>query len=195
MKNPFATICCGMSPKNGSMVSGVYMILVCIMQSIFGRGHLRDALNRLTSAEQTEEVNYVSGVIPYYYYTYFVLVGITFCMCLLLLYSAYKQLFKGLLVYLAWIFFYEFLSIILLALTDMNMKYAGLSVRVMEKFGLSIRIVLHFFWLAYIVTYVLELINAKVRPTKRRRRTIKVRRKSKQLRLPPTFKFTTKVGT
>nr|XP_033816385.1 transmembrane protein 217-like [Geotrypetes seraphini]XP_033816386.1 transmembrane protein 217-like [Geotrypetes seraphini]XP_033816387.1 transmembrane protein 217-like [Geotrypetes seraphini]XP_033816388.1 transmembrane protein 217-like [Geotrypetes seraphini] len=164
MRRYFATGCCGMNPRTGSKMAGIYMIMVCFMQMIFNQGNLRDARQRLTEASFDIEHDWLLSLIPSLYYFVYFLLTINLCMCFFLLFCIYKHSYQGLLMYIAWIFIYETINTVLLTATEQHMELRNLHVRPIEWFGYGIRLALHCFWLTYVVSYALELANDMRKP-------------------------------
>nr|XP_033805980.1 transmembrane protein 217-like [Geotrypetes seraphini]XP_033805981.1 transmembrane protein 217-like [Geotrypetes seraphini]XP_033805982.1 transmembrane protein 217-like [Geotrypetes seraphini] len=161
MRSYFATGCCGMNPRTGSQMAGIYMIIVCFMQMVFNRGNLRDARQRLNQISEHEEEKWVLSLIPSLYYLVYFLLTIALFMCCFLLLSIYRQSYRGLLMYIGWIFIYETINTVLLTVTEAHMQMHDLHVRSIEWFGYSVRLALHCFWLTYIVSYALELVKIR----------------------------------
>ncbi|XP_043938011.1 transmembrane protein 217 [Protopterus annectens] len=158
MKNSFAEGCCGMSLRSGSIVAGLYMIVVCAIYSVFESGHLQKAYYTINITENAE-VRAKLSVVLVYYYTSLALVGITFVVCVLLIVSAFLKLVAGLIGVITWIIIYEILNVILLALTSSTMYVANFKLRPIEWFGLSARLISDIFWLIFIVSYTLEVYS------------------------------------
>ncbi|XP_012602315.1 transmembrane protein 217 [Microcebus murinus] len=144
---------CGMTAKTGTVLSGAFTIMVTKMYLIFerkylGRGNCTDMSlwNMSTNVIIKAYINCWSWNIVLF------LSLITIMISYLLLYSVYAQFYKGLMVYIIWIFLYEIANIVVEISTNSDSKIIP-DVRVMRWFGLVTRILMHCFWMFFVVTY------------------------------------------
>nr|XP_015222199.1 PREDICTED: transmembrane protein 217 [Lepisosteus oculatus] len=144
---------CGMSPRTGTIVGGLYFLMVGTMQLVFQCGHLHKATIRVSEAG--------TPLLPvqcqYYYYALLGLDGATLLLAGLMLGSVWARRAAGLLGFAAWMILYEVASAILLALLEVEMQAAGSGLRPLEWFGVGCRLFCDPFWLALVVTHGLEL--------------------------------------
>ncbi|XP_061486384.1 transmembrane protein 217-like [Rhineura floridana] len=181
----FAGGFCGIAPKTGSLLAGVYMILMTNMYLIFEAGHLNRSLVQL----QVYQAEHYSGglmwVIPYCYYLAIALALVTYPVCIYFFYSIHKRHTVGMFVYIAWIIFYDLANVVLLILTSNAAKTAMFSLSVLEWFGLATRIPTDCFWLCFIITYVLMIFEGRSTG----RMSLKSRRISRHVAEPPRFRL------
>lgn len=178
MRNYFATGCCGLSPRQGTILSGIYMMLAGFVYAVFNGGNLRNVVILLRSVNNTEEVSNALRVIPYLYYAFYGLIGITYCMIFLLFISVDHNRYEGILLYMCWIAIYEVLNFIFLITIHVLLETAGFSLPRLQWIGFSIRICLHFYWMVYVMTYTMDL---KHKRSVRMKRQTMVRRKHRPL--------------
>ncbi|XP_077784993.1 transmembrane protein 217 isoform X1 [Podarcis muralis] len=178
----FAGGICGVAPKAGSLLAGVYMILTTNMYLIFEAGHLNRSLALI---KLHQEENYSIGtmwVIPYYYYTAIGLAVITYPICFYFLLSIQRRDTVGLFIYIVWIIFYDLANIVLVVLTARAALY---SISDLEWFGLATRIPTDCFWLLFIITYLLMIVEGRSTG----RMSLKTRRISRRVSEPPKFRL------
>ncbi|XP_057554173.1 transmembrane protein 217 [Hippopotamus amphibius kiboko] len=142
---------CGMTAKMGSVLSGVFTIVAIDLYLIFEQKYLR----RSNCTEHTPQTKSTSILIKQFITCWsltivFFLSFLTIIISCLLMYSVYAQMYKGLVVYIIWIFFYETVNIVIQALTNDNSSTG--EVRVMRWFGLVSRILMHCFWVFFVIT-------------------------------------------
>ncbi|XP_034978177.1 transmembrane protein 217 [Zootoca vivipara] len=178
----FAGGICGVSPKAGSLLAGVYMILMTNMYLIFEEGHL----NRTQTLLKQYQIKHYSTesmwIVPYYYYTAIALAIITYPICFYFLYSIQWRNTVGLFIYIVWIFFYDLANIVLVVLTANSLPF---SISDLEWFGLATRIPTDCFWLLFIITYFLMIIEGRSTG----RMSLKTRRISRRVSEPPRFRL------
>ncbi|XP_070797567.1 transmembrane protein 217 isoform X2 [Pituophis catenifer annectens] len=172
---------CGITPKAGSVVAGVYMILMTNMYLIFEFRHLSLTLIILGKIK----VKGLTWIIPYCYYTAIVLAFITYPICFYYLYCIYKRKTIGLYVYFAWIIFYDVLNIVIVIVTSQIGRLFSFPISPLEWFGLAIRIPVDCFWLCFIITYVMLLVEGK----RVGRMSMRQRRTSRYITEPPKFRL------
>ncbi|XP_032660800.1 transmembrane protein 217 [Chelonoidis abingdonii] len=175
---------CGMSPKAGATVAAVYMILVTNMYLIFEVGHLERAMMDMAQIKPFN-LTKVGKMLPYCYYTAITLAVMTYPVCVFLIYSVHKRLYMGMFAYVAWITFYDLANCLVVALAYRISKEAWFSLSPLEWFGLATRIPMDCFWLAFVVTYALMIIESKGQG----RMSLRVRRISRNVSEPPRFRL------
>uniref|UniRef100_A0A2K5QX18 Uncharacterized protein n=1 Tax=Cebus imitator TaxID=2715852 RepID=A0A2K5QX18_CEBIM len=92
---------CGMTAKMGSVLSGVFTILAVDMYLIFEQKYLGNG----NCTEITPKDKGSSDIINNFITCW------SWKIVLFLLYSVYAQIFRGLVIYIVWIFFYEAVNI------------------------------------------------------------------------------------
>ncbi|XP_012502036.1 PREDICTED: transmembrane protein 217-like [Propithecus coquereli] len=144
---------CGMTAKTGSVLSGAFTIMVTSMYLVFeqkylGHGNCTDVKlwNKSTSGVINDYISCWSWNIV------LLLSLITIMISCFLLYSVYTQIYKGLMTYIVWVFFYEVANIVIEIITN-NDDRIIVEVRAMRWFGLVTRVLMHCFWMFFVVTY------------------------------------------
>ncbi|XP_032074287.1 transmembrane protein 217 [Thamnophis elegans] len=173
----FADGICGITPRSGSIVAGVYMILMTNMYLIFEFRHLSLALAELAKFKMKG----LTRIIPYCYYTAIVLAFITYPVCFYYLYCIYKRKTIGLYIYFFWIIVYDAANIVIVVLTSQ----IAFSISPLEWFGLASRIPVDCFWLCFIITYASLLFQRK----RAGRMSMRQRRTSRYISEPPKFRL------
>lgn len=191
MKNYFANGCLGVTPRGGSMVAAISMILVCIMHMVFEGGHLKELLRRVNATSVDSPAQGLAIMMPYICYVTYGLLSVTIIVCVILLVSAYLNIYKGLLVYVAWMLFYEVCRLILLVLSCIEMQKVEQPINELQWIGIGLRLPLQAFFMVYVVTFLFELMESRGRLLLRKRRAAK-KRKTKGQRMPPALKFALK---
>ncbi|XP_074833824.1 transmembrane protein 217 [Carettochelys insculpta] len=176
---------CGMSPKEGATVAAVYMILVTNMYLIFEFGHLDQAVNDMEKIKAFNNMTNMGKMLPYCYYTAITLAIMSYPVCVLLIYSVHKQLYRGMFIYVAWIIFYDLANCLLVALAYQISKEAWFSLSPLEWFGLATRIPMDGFWLSFVITYALLIVESKGQG----RLSMRLRRLSRNVSEPPRFRL------
>uniref|UniRef100_A0A8C5S162 Transmembrane protein 217 n=1 Tax=Laticauda laticaudata TaxID=8630 RepID=A0A8C5S162_LATLA len=167
--------------KAGSVVAGVYMILMTNMYLIFEFQHLSLALIKLAKIKKKG----LTWIIPYCYYTAIVLAFITYPVCFYYLYCIYKRKTIGLYVYFAWIIFYDAANVAIVILTSRVGHLHAFSISPLEWFGLASRIPVDCFWLCFVITYIMLLVEGK----RVGRVSMRQRRTSRYITEPPKFRL------
>ncbi|KAM7169413.1 transmembrane protein 217-like [Macrochelys suwanniensis] len=175
---------CGMTPKAGATVAAVYMILVTNMYLIFEVGHLERAMTDMAQIKPFNMTNW-GKMLPYYYYTAITLAVMTYPASVFLIYSIQKRHYMGMFAYVAWITFYDLANCLIVALTYRVSKEAWFSLSPLEWFGLATRIPMDCFWLSFIVTHALMIIESKGQG----RLSLRPRRISRNVSEPPRFRL------
>ncbi|XP_077190436.1 transmembrane protein 217 [Paroedura picta] len=167
---------CGMLPKTGSLVAGIYMILMTNMYIIFETAHL----NRAKKHQHTGD-----NPIIYCYYSAVLLACLTYPICFLLIYSAWNRNTNGMIAYIVWIILYDIGNVTILIMTFLTGRNIQFSVHPLEWFGLACRLPVDCFWLSYIVIYTLMIFESRSKG----RLSLKVRRLSKHVQEPPKYRL------
>nr|XP_060629156.1 transmembrane protein 217 [Anolis sagrei ordinatus]XP_060629157.1 transmembrane protein 217 [Anolis sagrei ordinatus] len=175
---------CGLTPKGGCVVGGVYMILMTVMYLIFEFGHLERALLKMEASDARQSAGIVR-IIPYCYYVAIGLACISFVVCMYFLYSVRKRDTVGLFIYLTWIIIYDVTNFIIVTLTSRAAKRANFSISPLEWFGLFCRILCDCIWLSFIVAYAMMIIDGR----RAGRMSLKTRRVSRHVSEPPKFRL------
>ncbi|XP_019401769.1 PREDICTED: transmembrane protein 217 [Crocodylus porosus] len=177
---------CGMTPRTGTSLAAIYMILMTNMYLIFETGHLERA-----RSEMKKSVVIVGWalMIPYFYYVAIALAIITYPVCILLIYSVTKRLHRGMFAYVGWIIFYDLVNCILVPLTHKITKELLFSVSFLEWFGLAMRLIMDCFWLSFVVTYALIIKDSKMQ----HRISFRGRRISRSVAEPPRFRLSNEI--
>uniref|UniRef100_A0A674JZZ2 Uncharacterized protein n=1 Tax=Terrapene triunguis TaxID=2587831 RepID=A0A674JZZ2_9SAUR len=103
----------------------------------------------------------VGKMLPYCYYTAIMLAVMTYPVCVFLIYSVQKRLYMGMFAYVAWVTFYDLANCLIVALAYRVSKEAWFSLSPLEWFGLATRITMDCFWLSFVITYALMVIESK----------------------------------
>ncbi|XP_069057894.1 transmembrane protein 217-like [Pleurodeles waltl] len=166
------------------------MILVSVMHIVFEGGHLKELVRR-ANATYNPPGEALEIMMSYICYVTYGLLSVTIIVCFVLLVSAYLNIYKGLLVYISWMLFYEICRLILLVLSCIQMQRVEEPLNSLQWVGVGFRLPLQAFFMVYVVTFLLELTESRGRLLTRRRKAAK-KRKTKSQRLPPSLKFAVK---
>ncbi|XP_062974981.1 transmembrane protein 217 [Elgaria multicarinata webbii] len=175
---------CGIAPKAGSTLAGVYMILMSNMCLIFEYGHLNRSVVLLHRADLQESTTLV-WIIPYCYYVSITLTLITYPICAYFLYSIQKRNTVGLFIYIIWIIFYDVSCCINKVLVSRAAHFARFSISPLEWFGLATRIPADCFWLSFVINFALLVIEGKSTG----RMSLRTRRVSRHVTEPSRFRL------
>ncbi|XP_007937650.1 transmembrane protein 217-like [Orycteropus afer afer] len=151
---------CGMTAKMGTVLSGVFTIIATDMYLIFEGKHLQSD----TCAETQQRMQDMEQIISQYVVCWgfrivIIMSTITIVISFFLLYSVYAQMFRGIMIYIIWILFYEAVNIIIQVFTNSNSRVQV--VRVMRWFGLVSRVFMHCFWMFFVISYMHILYRNK----------------------------------
>ncbi|KAK6316444.1 hypothetical protein J4Q44_G00139680 [Coregonus suidteri] len=141
---------CGMTPYQGSIVGGLYFLMVGIMQMVFEFGHLRTARESTNNATGSLLLPQVSFD---YYYSLLVLGGITLLLTLCMLGAVWAQQHKGILGFAVWLTLYDVILLVVTCLLQRQMQALGLELSVLEWYGVICRVMGDPFWLALVITH------------------------------------------
>uniref|UniRef100_A0A8D0E615 Transmembrane protein 217 n=1 Tax=Salvator merianae TaxID=96440 RepID=A0A8D0E615_SALMN len=172
---------CGIAPKALSFVAGIYMILLTNMYLIFEAGHLNRSLTLLKLQQSKHYITNLVWIMPYCYYTAIVLALLCYPVCIFFLYSVQKQHILGIVSYFAWIIFYDLANCVIVVLTSRAARAAVFSISPLEWFGAISRVVMDAFWLSFVITYAMMLVEGRSTG----RTSLRPRRISKHVTEPP----------
>ncbi|XP_067827953.1 transmembrane protein 217-like [Heptranchias perlo] len=147
---------CGLTPRDGTIVAGMFMLMVSIMHLIFESGHFRHYKNLPNPTPSDVEDSLFLKIIPFCIGS-ITLVCVNIVAIFLLLISVWKELFWGVGGYIIWIVCYEIGQLNLLIFTIPYHVELSNSVRALEWFGFSMRLISHFFWLTFMIVHTIEL--------------------------------------
>uniref|UniRef100_A0A2K6QY69 Transmembrane protein 217 n=1 Tax=Rhinopithecus roxellana TaxID=61622 RepID=A0A2K6QY69_RHIRO len=143
---------CGMTAKMGTVLAGVFTIMAVHMYLIFEHNHLGHGnCTEITLKYESASDIINDFIICWSFKIVLFLSFITILISCFLLYSVYAQIFRGLVIYIAWIFFYETVNLVIQILT--NDDFSVTEVRIMRWFGLVSRTVMHCFWMFFVINY------------------------------------------
>ncbi|XP_053101188.1 transmembrane protein 217 [Hemicordylus capensis] len=176
---------CGMLPKTGAVVAGLYMITMTNMYLIFETGHLNRSLTLSKKAMVKGTTTSLLWVLPSCYYAAIGLAVVTYPICIYYIYSVIKRNIMGICVYIAWIIFYDLANCVIIVLTAKAAHQAKFKISPLEWFGLATRIPTDCFWLSFTVTYAILIMESQSTG----RMSLKVRRASRQVVVPPRLRL------
>ncbi|XP_025718286.1 transmembrane protein 217 [Callorhinus ursinus] len=142
----------GMTARMGTVLSGVFTIMATNMYLIFEQKYIKSN-DCIENYVQTKSAGVLvkQFIICWTSNVVFFLSFITIIISCFLLYSVYAQIYRGLVIYIIWIIFYEIVNIVVQILTNNDSVIE--EVRVVRWFGLLSRIFMHCFWMFYIISY------------------------------------------
>ncbi|XP_036104560.1 transmembrane protein 217-like [Molossus molossus] len=151
---------CGMTAKTGTVLSGIFSIIAMHMYLTFEQKYMKSR----NCTEVNHNHNNMNILIKQFFICWswdivLFLSCITIVVSCLLLYSVYAQKFRGLIIYIIWIIFYETVNITLQIFTDNNRN--AIEVRIVHWFGLVARILMHCFWIFFVMTYAHIIYKSK----------------------------------
>ncbi|XP_049727854.1 transmembrane protein 217 [Elephas maximus indicus] len=150
---------CGMSAKMGTVLSGAFTIIATSMYLIFEEKHIQSG-NCTEIKSQDQGIETIREYIMCWSFKIVVFISsITLVISFLLLYSVYAQRLRGMVIYIIWIIFYEAMNIVIQVLTNTNSSIE--MVRMMRWFGLVSRVVMHCYWMFFVITYTYILYKSK----------------------------------
>ncbi|XP_077017766.1 transmembrane protein 217-like isoform X1 [Tamandua tetradactyla] len=143
---------CGLTAKMGSVLAAVFSIISTNLYVIFEEKNIKNSSCTKISP-QNSTIKYKMILYNSCWISKLLIFSstITIIVSISLLYSVYTQKYRGLLLYAIWIPLFEILSMIFQALTDTNSTIV--EVRVIRWFGLVTRVLVHCFWLFFVITY------------------------------------------
>ncbi|XP_048205162.1 transmembrane protein 217 [Perognathus longimembris pacificus] len=144
---------CGITAKMGTMLSGVFSIMITHLYLILEQKHLEDGnCTYISSQAQRSFRNTLTHFIICWSFKIILIQSfITMIISLLLLYSAYAQIYRGLVIYIVWIFFYEAVNFVIQVLIN---DFSIEEVRFVRWSGLAFRYLLHGFWMFFVFNYM-----------------------------------------
>ncbi|XP_067879691.1 transmembrane protein 217-like [Heterodontus francisci] len=146
---------CGLNAKEGTIVAGLFMLMVSIMQLIFEVGHLRHFKTMTNAGSANNSTNRYSSQL--FCIGSIAFICMTFIAVFLLFLSIWKEKFWGVGGYIIWIFIYELAQICFLATALPYQVELPDSVRALEWFGLTMRLISHIFWLMFVTVHAIDL--------------------------------------
>ncbi|XP_037699631.1 transmembrane protein 217-like isoform X2 [Choloepus didactylus] len=151
---------CGMTAKTGSVLSAVFSIISTDLYITFEEKQIKNGTCTSISP-QNYTVTYKMTPRPSCWSLKILVISsiITLIVSFFLLYSVYAQKYKGLVIYAIWIPLFEFISIIIQVVT--NNDSSIIEVRVMRWFGLVTRVLLHCFWMFFVITYAHSIYKSQ----------------------------------
>nr|XP_036859800.1 transmembrane protein 217 [Manis javanica] len=144
---------CGMTPRTGTVLSGVFTIMATDMYLIFEQKYIRSgncSVINATDEGGSAPINQLFICWSWNIVLFLSSITITIIISCFLLYSVYAQVYQGLVIYIFWILFYEAMNIVLQILTNGNSSIR--EVRITRWFGLVSRILMHCFWILFVIT-------------------------------------------
>ncbi|XP_054424707.1 transmembrane protein 217 [Pteronotus mesoamericanus] len=151
---------CGMTAKTGTVLSGVFTIIATCMYLIFEQKHMKSSDCTEINQRAKSVNNLISQFIICWSWNIVLFLScITSIISCLLLYSVYAQKYRGLVIYIIWILFYEAMNIVVQILTNSGTSIG--EVRVIRWFGLVSRIFMHCFWMFFVMTYAQIIYKSK----------------------------------
>ncbi|XP_038642967.1 transmembrane protein 217-like [Scyliorhinus canicula] len=153
LKKLFSGDVCGLNAKEGTIVAGLFMLMVSIMQLIFEAGHFRylTPLDTFGSGDN-EDSNLYAFCIGSIIFTCLTIIAV-----ILLFLFIWKEIFWGVAGYITWIFLYEISKICFLSVLMPVNSGLPSSVQALEWFGLTMRLLAHIFWMVFVTAYAIEL--------------------------------------
>ncbi|KAM6985155.1 transmembrane protein 217-like [Aplochiton taeniatus] len=168
MKLILASGLCGMSPRQGSIVGGLYYIMIGIMQVTFEFGHLRIASEK---TKTTGEL-LLSPVSFIYYYSMLAMEGSTLILSVVLLVALFSKRYVIILGFAVYLVLFDVGLVVILSLLEIEMKAVGLELSPLSWYGIVCRLVGDPFWLTFVITHGLEQHAKKLRPGQRQNKSL-----------------------
>uniref|UniRef100_UPI00398EC5F4 transmembrane protein 217-like n=1 Tax=Pristiophorus japonicus TaxID=55135 RepID=UPI00398EC5F4 len=169
---------CGLNAKDGTILAGLFMLMISIMHIIFEVGHLMRFQLIIASNSTIGEMH--SFNVEKYCITSITFVSMTMIAVFLLFISVWKEFVWGVGGYIVWIIVFEVTQIFILSFS-VPYPYEPLrSMRALELFGLIMRLISHVFWMIFVSSHTIELSKIS--------KTTSEQKKSKQP-MPPKLKF------
>ncbi|KAG5272691.1 hypothetical protein AALO_G00168300 [Alosa alosa] len=159
--------CCGMTPRDGSIVGGLYFMMVGVMQLVFEAGNLRIAMVGPANGTNGTEVPAI-GI--YCYYSLIALELVCIVMAGLLLASTWTRRFLGILAFGTWLILFDLALVAITTLLQVELRKVGLKLDTLAWCGVACRIITDPFWLAFVITHGLKLREEKTQQEGHRRR-------------------------
>ncbi|XP_045862775.1 transmembrane protein 217 [Meles meles] len=142
----------GMTAKMGTVLSGVFTIVATDMYLIFEQKYIKSE-DCIEHQEKTNSATFLveKFIICWTFNVVFFMSFMTIIISCFLLYSVHAQIYRGLVMYIIWIIFYETVNVVIQIITNNGSVIE--EVRVMRWFGLLSRIFMHCFWIFYVISY------------------------------------------
>ncbi|KAL2100253.1 hypothetical protein ACEWY4_004647 [Coilia grayii] len=161
---------CGMTPRDGSIVGGLYFVMVGVMQIVFEAGNLCNALAGPANGTNGTEVPF-TGI--QCYYSLIALELFCVVMAVLMLASTWTQRSVGLLGFGVWLTLYDLALVAITSLLHIEMRKVGLKLESLAWYGVACRIATDPFWLVFVITHGLQLHEEKTHHEEsRKKRTV-----------------------
>ncbi|XP_078389847.1 transmembrane protein 217-like [Cetorhinus maximus] len=167
---------CGLNAKEGTIMAGLFMMMVSIMQLIFDVGNFRYLKPPFTS----DSTNNRGSSLQIFTIGSTVLTCLTIVAVILLFLAIWKEIFWGVAGYITWIFLNELSNICLMSFLLPELDRLPKSMRALEWFGLITRLLSHIFWMMFVTSHAINLYKVSRNtddPLKNERKT------------PPKLKF------
>ncbi|KAL2791763.1 transmembrane protein 217 isoform 5, partial [Daubentonia madagascariensis] len=117
---------CGMTAKMGTVLSGVFTIMVTNMYLIFEQQYLGHGNCTEIKLRDRSTSHIINDYITCWSWNIVLFLSlITIIISCFLLYSVYTQVFKGLVTYIIWILFYETANIVIQIITNNDVRVIG----------------------------------------------------------------------
>ncbi|XP_069776068.1 transmembrane protein 217-like isoform X2 [Narcine bancroftii] len=150
---------CGLSAKEGTIVSGLFMLVSSILQIIFESGNLHHYSLIVNLNESDTKANES----PHQFHVHCIasitlLVAGIIAVCVLFL-SVWKKIFWGVGGYIIWIFLYEFGHIFLFIFSIPEYTDLLKTIYALECSGMVLRIIAQTYWLFFLIRHTVELYH------------------------------------
>ncbi|XP_063067298.1 transmembrane protein 217-like [Engraulis encrasicolus] len=149
---------CGMTPRDGSIVGGLFFMMVGVMQLTFEAGNINLALAGPGNVTNGTWVP-LSGL--QCYYTLIAMETVCILMAMVMLAAVWTRNAWGLLCFGAWMTLFDLALVAIVSLLYLELKKVGLAIDSLAWCGLACRIITDPFWLIFIITYGLQLWEEK----------------------------------
>ncbi|XP_059831201.1 transmembrane protein 217-like [Hypanus sabinus] len=151
---------CGLSAKEGTIVAGMFTLIISTIHLIFESGNLRyyTVLSNFTSSEADLKAFLITFEL--YCYVTMGLIGASIFAVFVLFLCIWKKIFWGVAGYIIWIFLYEIGHICLLVSFPNNENLIK-NMYALECFGLVFRLLLQIYWLFFLTRHVMELYRIR----------------------------------
>ena len=158
---------CGLTPHDGSIVAGLYFMMVGVMQMVFEIGNLHLAMAGPVNGTNGTEVPSM-GI--HCYYSLIALESACVVMAMLMLVAVWSQRSEGMLGFATWLTLYDLALVAVIVLLHVEMRRVGLQLDSLAWCGVALRLATDPFWLVFIITYGLQLRVEKTHHKEARRR-------------------------
>ncbi|XP_004717976.1 transmembrane protein 217-like [Echinops telfairi] len=153
---------CGISPKIGTVLSGVFTIIATDLSMIFEEKYMKRSNCSAVQVQNAAIKKHLMQSIMCWSFQIAIFMSlVTFMVSFLLLFSVYTQKFGGMVVYCIWIIVYEVVNIMIQVATSGNPEKGV--VKLMRLFGLVSRILMHALWLLFFVFSYMQITYKRSR--------------------------------